>query len=253
MKDKKLEEEFEVYFKGVNTPDNITGDAKKFVKPKQSFLPKFVKFASVAASFVLVFAVALTIVIKSNLNNPSDGDTSAENPPANAPDAEAPDAAETPGATGTPDDGFRYYTDADISTVQANAYSISSLNGSLKFIENFAVASNASVSTCEVSYIGKTLTLAKAEISVLNGLTRDDATVFVEFTESKLIYDELEEYYGETKNNYRGAEYYLTRTVGENGEPQFKLHISYRGVKYYFNVTSPDQKAYQRYLNLIVK
>ena len=35
MKDDKLEKEFEEYFKGVNTPDNITGDAKKYVRTEK--------------------------------------------------------------------------------------------------------------------------------------------------------------------------------------------------------------------------
>ncbi len=39
MKDDKLEKEFEEYFKGVNTPDNITGDAKKYVRTEKRAMP----------------------------------------------------------------------------------------------------------------------------------------------------------------------------------------------------------------------
>ena len=240
MKDKKLEQEFEEYFEGANIPDDITGDAKKFVKPKQSVMPKFLKFASIAASFVLVFAVALTIILKADFNK-VDKDPSAGN---------------SGTAPSSPDDnGFRYYTDAELTHENANAYSLSSVDKSLKFIENFAIASNASVNSCKTSFNAeKELVLASAEITVLNGLSRDETKVFVEFTDEKVIYDELADYYNGSVGTYRGAEYYLTEGgVSENGEPQFKLNISYRGVKYYFNVTSSDEKAYERYLNLIVK
>ena len=221
MKDERLEREFEEYFKGVKPPDNITGDAKKFVKPKQKFLPKFVKFASIAASFVLVFAVALTIVLKTNFNK--DGN------------------------------GFKTYTDADLTYTNANAYSVSSLDGSLKFIENFAFASNVGVEFCEAGYRDGKLALAKAQIRVLDGLVRDETQIYVEFTDEKLIYKGLSEYYDGDKKDYRGAEYYLTVGTAENGEPQFKLHVNYEGVKYYFNVISSDENAYLKYLKLIIK
>lgn len=235
MKDKKLEQEFEEYFKGIKTPDNITGDAKKHVKPKQNFLPKFVKFASIAASFVLVFAVALTVILKVDFNKKDD------------------DLANSSAPTVPDDNGFKFYTDADLTSEYANAYSLSSIDRSLKFIENFALSSNASVKECKASYNGGKLALATAEITVLNGLSRDETKVYVEFTDENYIYDPLADYYDGNKGLYRGAEYYLTKGTAENGEPQFKLHVSYRGVKYYFDVTSSDKNAYERYLNLIVK
>ncbi len=239
MKDERLEKEFGEYFKGVNTPGNITGDAKSFVKPKRKALPKFVKFASCAASLLLVFAVALTVVLKTDLfkagSAPGDGNTSQGEP--SAPDGNGE---------------LKYYTDAELSTKTENAYSISSLNSNLKFIENFAIASNASVNLCEAGYSDGKLMLAKAEISLISGLTRDETRIYVEFTDKNLIYGELADYYKGSKSYYRGAEYYLTETTAENGEPNFKLHVAYRGVKYYFDVISPDKKAYQKYLDLIV-
>lgn len=238
MKDKKLEQEFGEYFKGVNIPDDITDDAKRYVKPKQSAMPKFLKFASIAASFALVFAVSLTIILKVDFNKNDDihyGGTVSPSSP-------APD-----------DNGLKLYTDADLTAENANAYSISTVDSSLKFIENFAIASNASVNSCTASYRGGKLALAKAEITILSSGVRDDITVFVEFTEKNTVYSGLEEYYEGREGTFRGAEYYLTQGTAENGEPQFKLHVTYKGVKYYFNVTSTDEKAYERYLNLIVK
>ena len=239
MKDERLEKEFGEYFEGVSAPDNIIGDAKNLVKRRRKALPKFVKFASIAASFVLVFAVALTVVLKSDFNK---GDTTT---PSGPPQGVTPSPV--------PDDGFKYYTDAELLTQSADAYSLSSLNKSLQFIENFAIASNASVNSCETSYSDGKLTLAKANVSILSELSRDETEIYVEFTDKNLIYGGLENYYKGSKHTYRGAEYYLTQTTAENGEPNFKLHVYYRGVKYYFDVTSSDEKAYEKYLDLIVK
>ena len=230
MKDDMLEKEFEEYFKGVNTPNDITADAKKYVKPKNKILPKFVKFASIAASFVLVAAIALTIALRADFKK-------TENTP---PDASAPS-------------GFSFYTDGDLDTERANPYSLSSLDRALKFIETFAFADHASINNCEAGYKENELALVKADVSIINGLYRDDTKVYVEFTDENLIYGELADYYDGKKGTYRGAQYYLTETTAENGELQFKLHVSYRGVKYYFDVHSSDKKAYEKYLNLIVK
>ena len=240
MKDERLEKEFEEYFKGVNTPGNIIGDAKNLVRRRRNIWPKVVKFASIAASFVLVFAVALTIVLKSDFNKGGDSTT-----PSGPPQGVTPSPV--------PDDDFKYYTDATLSTESTNAYSLSSLNESLRFIENFAIAANASVNYCEAAYTDGKLTLARADVSLLNGFSRDETKIYVEFTDEKLIYSELADYYKGNKSYYRGAEYYLTQTTAENGEPNFKLHVSYGGVKYYFDVISSDLKAYEKYLKMIVK
>ena len=45
MKDQRLEKEFEEYFKGINTPDDITEGAKKYVKPKNKFFHFFLPWA----------------------------------------------------------------------------------------------------------------------------------------------------------------------------------------------------------------
>lgn len=245
MKDDRLEKEFEEYFKGINTPDDITGGAKKYVKPKNSFMPKFVKLASIAASFVLVFAVALTIVLKSDFNSPSEGNHSFGNDNA--------DSNTAPPASDSPAEVYYYYSDSDLSLNEANAYSISSLDKSLKFIESLAIADNASVNKCEAAYKDNKLALVKADVSLTSGLNRDETKIFVEFTDRQTVHSGLAGYYDGYTHYYRGAKYYLTEGVAENGEPEFKLHVNYNGVKYYFNVTSSDTRAYEKYLNLIVK
>lgn len=228
MKDDRLEKEFEEYFKGASAPDDITRDAKKYVKPKYAFMPKFVKFASIAASFIVVCALALTFILRNNrVDSPSD------------------DAAIPPSVV--------YYTDTDLETKAASAYSASRLDPSLKFIQNFALASNADVEKFSAGYKDGKLTLVKAEVNILNGLSRDDTEIYVEYTDKNHVYFPLSDYSGGERHSYRGAEYYLTANTCENGEPEYKLHVLYGGVKFYFSVRSSDTKAYAKYLNMVIK
>ena len=289
MKDDRLEKEFDEYFKGVNISDDITADAKKSVKSKRNIMPKIVKFASIAASIVLVFAVSLAVILKTDFNkvtDPSDGNTSGNEgslpddgnsgDSSGAPDNSsgdssnsAPDSSNGDNSSGAPDSSsgnnssggassggavkYEFYTDDDLVISVGNAYSLSSLDPSLKFIENFALADNASVETCTTGYMDGELALVKAEVSILSGLNRDETTVYVEFTDTNLIYSGLSDYYDGKVYEYLGAQYYLTAETGKNGEPEFKLHILYGGVKYYFNVHSSDESAFKKYLDLIVK
>ena len=246
MKDENLQKEFEEYFKGVNIPNDITADAKADVKPKRNIMPKIAKYASIAASIVLVFAVTMTILFRQNfrVNSPGGGITNNGGTP-NPPDGMGDSAAS--------DSEFELYTDSELVQSYQNAYSISTLNSSLKVIENFAYASNATVENCKAGYRDGELALVTAEITIVNGLNRDETIVFVEFTDEKLIYDELADYFDGKTYTYYGVQYYLTETTAENGEPEFKLHILYKGVKYYFSVRSSDTNAYKKYLNIVTK
>ena len=284
MKDDRLEKEFEEYFKGVNIPDDITGDAKKSVKPRRKISPKFVKFASIAASIVLVFAVSLTVILKTDFNKVSDKVTSSDN-------SSAPDASGNNGSAGAPDVGnsgneggvpdfsgggqsgdnpsaggpsggaagdssaggarFEYYTDGDLTITDEDPSSISSLNSSLKIIEDLIIDYNADVEYCKAGYSDDKLALVKAKINMDDGLAREDATVFVEFTDEDLIYEGLDDYYKGSARNYYGTPYYFTQTISQSGEYEFKLQISYKGVKYYFDVLTSDIKGYEKYLNLV--
>lgn len=235
MKDNRLEKEFEDYFKGVNIKNDITADAKKAMaeKPKRRIWPQIAKYASIAASIVLVFSLALTITLKTDFNRLFNFGGSGVN---------KPDAAAQ----------FQTYTDSDLQKQDLNAYSLASLNSSLKLIEDFAHAKNASVTSCEAAYtVDKKLALVIAEVHLLNGLNRDETSIFIEFTDQKAVYSELTGYYDGKENTYKGAEYYLTATTAQNGEPEFRLHISYGGVKYYFKVQSTDRKAYEKYLKMV--
>ena len=249
MKDNRLENEFEEYFKGVNISSDITADAKaSMAKPKRRIWPQIAKFASIAASIVLVFAVSLTVILKLDFNKASPGNTAG-----GGNEADAPDTGDTaPGDSSSGAVDFVFYTDSDLEKSDANAHSISKLDSSLKIIENFALASNASVESCKTAYKDDKLALVIAKVNILSGLNRDETTIFVEFTEKNSVYGELADYYETSIRYYRGTEYYLTKTYGENGEPEFRLHISYGGVKYYFSVHSSDERAYEKYLDMVI-
>ena len=252
MKDKRLENEFDEYFKGLNISDDIIEDAKKAVVPKRRILPKIVKFASIAASIVLVFALSLTFMLnafspKKGAGNGS-GSLGTEQPDSEPPSSSAPGVSGDENSSGK----FVLYADSDLTKKSVSAYTLSSLDSSLNLIENFALADNASVEYCKAGYnMNDKLVLVEAKVNILSGLVRDETTIFVEFTDKNLVYDELESYYGGTIQYFRGAQYYLTQTTSQNGEPEFKLHIYYGGVKYYFNVHSSDIKAYEKYLQMV--
>lgn len=255
MKDDKLEKEFDEYFKGVSCSNDITADAKKSVKPKRRIMPKFAKFASIAASFVLVFAVALTIILKNDFKNKSsDKEMSGGNDMSQAPSS-GNNADSKPGTRPDEPDGdnssgevdsFKYYTDADLTQTTVSSENISSLSPSLKFIEQFGNAENASVRTCKAGYIGEKLALVTAEVDIKIGIYSDKTDIFVEFTDTHTVYRELADYYNGQIHYDNGTKYYLTK----NGE-ESKLVILYGKVKYYFNIRSDDENAYAKYLQWI--
>lgn len=232
MKDKRLEQEFDEYFKGVSTPNDITADAKRYVKPKNSFMPRFLKFASVAASCILVVTLAV-IAVTNRFQPPA--------PPTNEGNS-APD-----GSAGV---SIPLYYENELTAVEADAYSLPD-NSCFKFITKLAYAGNASVSNCVTYYSGEKLVLFNAEVNMLNALTRYDTNVYIEFEKDK-VYAPLKDYSEGEKKSYRGAEYYVTQTTADNGEPQFKLCVSYKGVKYYFDIISTDTQAYLKYLEIVV-
>ena len=280
MKDNRLEKEFDEYFEGVNISDDITADAKKSVKVKRITMPKFAKYLSIAASIVLVFAVSLTVMLKNDSNRVTDQEFSSGNSWGNegsAPDSNLsggsgsggssdipnssggdsstmPDppgggssAGDTPSAGDAPSAGdsasgpaqqFEYYYDGDLDTKTVSVSSLSSLDPSLKFIED-----NAGDEYCTAGYMDEKLALVKAEIS----LDGDETTVFIEFTDEKVIYGGLSSYYRGNVRYYGETKYYLSNRNGE-----CKLTILYGEIKYYFRIVSSDNTAYTKYLNLII-
>lgn len=222
MKDKKLEELFNGYFEGTDTPDiSITEDAKKFVK-KPSVLPRFAKIASIAASAALCVTAAVLITVYS---------LPVSAPPA----ADAPDGGET-------------YHDGELLTESVSAYSLSKIDPSLKFIERLSFSPNANVAVSKAEFTDGGLAFVRAKAEFVTTI-RYDAEVFVEFTDK--TYSPLSGYGDGEAGYYRGMEYALTREVAENGEPINKLFVESGGVKYYFNVISSDPYAYIACLQLL--
>lgn len=233
MKDEKLEKQFEEYFHGVKIPDDITADAKKHVKSKSTVMPTFLKFASVAASFVLVLTATLLIVFNTRSAPPVNDDLNG----GDASNGVVP---------------FIPYGDEQLSFSRADAYTISEINPSLKFIGAWAF-DGGSVENCSAGYLNGELALVKAEVSLIYGFSRHDTEVFVEFTDENTVYSPLKDYADGIKGNYKGVDYYTTSETAENGEPMYKLHFTYNRIKYYFNIASLDEYAYFKYLQTIIK
>lgn len=260
MKDNRLEKEFDEYFKGVSTTNDITADAKQFVK-KRKTMPKFMKYISIAASFVLVFAVTLILSLNLAFNKANSADKSEMNNSSAAPGNSSggnqydssPGLSQDNGTSdGDTSEGnapsFNFYTDSDLEE-RSVPTPISSLHPSLKFIEDFDNATNASIQSRKAAYMDDHLVLFTAKLNIQVGMIYNDETdIFVEFTDSNLIYSGLADYYDGTLQTFKSAQYYLTRN-----DDGCKLLILHSGVKYYFNIRSDDENAYEKYLNWVVK
>ncbi len=226
MKDDRLKKQFAEYFENVNTPCNITADAKKYVKPKSAYKPKLLAILCSAASFALVLGVSLAVFFNVR--------------------------AAAPPLDQSPDGGISFYEETELSYTQTDIYEITKIDASLRFIKNLAYG-GANVKDCEIGYRHGNLAIVKTKISMLNNLSRYDAEVFVEFTDEKLIYAPLKDYREGDVGEYQNVKYYLTRETSENGEPVNKLHFVYNGTKYYFYVTSSDENSYLKCLQMIIK
>lgn len=228
MKDERLEQQFKEYFDGVDVPElpnNIVADAKKSVKRRESRLPRFAKIASIAASFVLVFAVAAVVIARTDFS------------------AFAPDA---PGAS-----QIKTYGVADVEHTERSAYELSSFDKSLKFVENLAYLPQADVKTAVTyNFAGGEKAFAYAEVTLISG-ARYDAEIYVEFAQD--TFEPLKDYAGGTSGTYLGISYRLTKEIADNGEPVNKLLVERGGVKYYFNVQSSDENSYLKCIELLLQ
>lgn len=234
MKDRKLQEKFDEYFKGVNPPENITADAKKYVKAKKPFMPRFLRFAAIAASVALVSVVT---VLGLYYNSLPKGDGAA--PPA----ADEPSSPDAPQIT--------FYGDEDLQGKEYSAYELFNVHRSLKFLQDLNYNNYASVDGCTAYTLDGALTLVKSDVSLLKNLNRYESRVYVEFVTNK-VYSPLADYGSGKAQHYKGTAYCVTQTFAQNGEPEFKLHFTRGGVKYYFDIISSDPSAYLPFLQLIL-
>lgn len=233
MKDEELEKAFNGYFEGVNTPDNLTQDAKKHVKKRSAFLPAFAKYVSIAASIILVCALGIVLFSRSNIFKAENGGESDSQP------------------------ALLTYSDEQITKSEIDAYALSQADDSpkfvqsLKFIQTLAYSQNAAVNALEIATFDDDKTAhVRADISLVSG-ARYDAEVYVEFAE--YTYEPLTEYRLGDAGYYRGINYSLIRATDEqSGELVTMLYAQKGGVKYYFNVLSSDRDSYIKCLQLIL-
>ena len=234
MKDKRLEEQFKEYFEGVTPPElpnNIVADAKKSVKRRDSRLPRFAKIASIAASFVLVFAVAAVLIARADFS------------------AIIPDHSEDNSSGGSAE--IKTYSVSELRYDEENVYDLSATNKNLKFIETLAYMNNAEVSKVYTSHFADEDTAHVYAEATYVASARYDMQIFVEFSDK--TFEPLNEHSEGTAGNYRGISYYLTQEVAENGEPVNKLLAVKGGVKYYFTVQSSDENSYIKCLEMLLR
>lgn len=220
MKDKKLEEQFNEYFDGVKVPENITEDAKKYVN-KPAGLPRFVKTASIAASFLLCFVVAVALIL-------------------NSPSPAAPESPDSPAAN--------YYEENEIYYSSVNAYAASKLKPELRFIERLAFSDRADVKLKCADFENGETAFVLAEVVYVDGV-RDDTEIYVEYTNG--VFSPLKDYQKGEEIYYGGSTFRLTQEYDESGEPVSKVYAQKNGIKYYFSVTSSNTQSYQKYLKFI--
>lgn len=238
MKDDRLEKEFGEYFKGLTPPERITDAAKAAAsEKKRAKTPSYVKFICVAASFVVCFLVAFSVLVTSLMG--SFLKDSSESP-----------SGSTSGADASSGEDENNTVQSYTAYESVDAYHAAQLHPSLKIIETLAYASNAQVLSCTAYYLEEQLAMVDAEVSLLNDGVRDDTQMVFEFSEE--IYEPLADYHMGDVGYYSGAVYYLTEETAENGEPLFKLYVEYGGVKYYVRVQSSDEESYFKYLDMIV-
>lgn len=230
MKDRKLEEEFNGYFEGMNIPDNLTADAKKYVKKRSSFnAPKFAKIASVAASAVLVAAVSAVLISRadfpafSNPDNSPSGGNDSENVPV--------------------------YTASEIVYTKCDPYALSATDPSLKVLKKLAYSQNAQVNGVYTSvFADGEKANVYADFYIVDG-SRHETELIIEYASA--TFEPLKEYRDGKTDKYNGLTYSLTsETDEESGEPVNKLFVSINGVKYYFKITSSDKDSYLKYLKM---
>lgn len=229
MKDKKLEEQFNEYFDGMEIPENLAQDAKRYVDTPRKRLPGFVKYASIAASFVLCCAVALTVILSSRTGNlfPSD-------------------------SADTPNDEMSaqiQYADKEITGSYVDEYSLTEIDSSLRFLERFVYASNSDLTAEKYTFGDGSTAFIKANVTVVSA-SRQDAEIYVEFTEKE--YAPLKDYGEGEINYYNSCPYYVTVETAEDGEPVTKLYFIKDNVKYYINIKSSDTESYINYLKIIL-
>lgn len=223
MDDKRLQTEFDGYFKGASLPENMTADAKAQVKPRKRDIRKwFLRLAPVAAALVFIVAALVT-----NRFSPSGNDQGAD------PNASA---------------NYSYYTIEALTDRYIDPYSAADIKG-LEFAPKLANKPNSDINLTAF-YENDNITLAKAEISFLHNGYRHDAVMYVEYTDKYYCYEELRDYLTGNERYYRGYNYVLNKAYDE-GEDVYMVYFSTGGVKYYLSVMTSERDGYTIYFDFL--
>lgn len=227
MDDKRLQSEFDGYFKGANLPENMTADAKAQVKPRRRDIRKwFLRLAPVAAAFVFIVVASVMFI---NRISPSGGDTgNAGNSVDNTPN-------------------YRYYTAAGLTEKYVDPFT-DKIKG-LEFAKELAFAPNSDINLTAF-YENENIMLAKAEISLLHNGYRHDTVLYVEYTDEYYCCEELKDYLTGDERNYRGYNYIYNLDYDE-GENVYMIYMYTRGVKYYLSVMTSEPNGYGIYFDFL--
>ncbi len=235
MDDKRLQNEFDGYFRGAELPENLTADAKAQIKPrkKRGSVKWFLRLTPVAALLVAVVTAA-TVLSPRYLpggntvgGDGSFGDHSAGSTP--------------PGA------GYEYYSLSELAERDVDPYE--TVTRGLEFARTFAFAKNADVSVTEYSK-NDTVRIARADVALVNNGFRHDAVIYAEYTDGDARCRNLLEYADGEENYYRGTEYILN-TEYDNGENVYKLFIDAGTVKYYLRIKTSQSLGYTYYFDIL--
>ena len=222
MDDKRLQNEFDGYFRGANLPSDMTADAKAQVKPHNRVIRKwFLRLAPAAVAFVLVIALSIVFINRFYPSNTTGGDAGLI---------------------------YNYYSTEQLTSKYIDPYSAADIKG-LEFAEKLAFMQNTNVNLTAF-YESDNMVLAKADITLLHNGYRHDAVLYAEYTNEYRYCEELKDYLTGEEYYYRTYNYLLTCDQVE-GEPVYMIYLHNGGVKYYLSVMTSEVDGYKIYLDFL--
>lgn len=230
MDDKRLQTEFDEYFKGAELPANITADAKAQVKPRRRDIRKwFLRLAPVAAAFVLIIAASVAFMNRFSPNGVGDSDSNNDN-------------------KGDATSKYHYYSIDGLKGGRVDPYSSTTIKG-LEFAKELAFSANSDIELT-VFYEKENIKLAKAEISLLHNGYRHDAVLYAEYTDEYECFEELEDYLTGKEQYYHGYSYIYNQKYDE-GENAYMIYMYTGEVKYYLSVMTSEPYGYLTYFDFL--
>lgn len=232
MKDeKKLQEEFDEYFGGVNLPDNMTADAKLHVKRrKNTGLIWLKRLAPIAAAAVLIVAFTVFFNLAPRANGGSDGFDSPQN-------------------QGNTSPQYSFYT-ADKLIPENMDITVADKIAGLKFTEKFIFKKNVSASVTAYSDAAGRLIFAEINVSLIYNGYRHDGVIIAEFTDRYVCLDDMKDYLEGSNRTYYDMEY-VYNGGEDKGEPVHRVFACKNDVKYYISVTTAQKSGYMLYVDWI--